>query len=727
MCTLPRPAFEDSAWEDSALEDSALKRRLAFARALGARARPYVPALVWSGALGGMCIRGILEKTGGQPAVPLDDSFIHFQYARRFAEGHPFTFTEGGGFSSGATSFIWPILLAPFHLLGARGLGIIWAAWLLGALLHAATAVETTRLATPLVGRGPGIAAGVMAAVFGAFAWFAWSGMETIGLAWALVRTARVASEWAELPAHQRAWRRGLFTVGGMGFVAPLFRPEGLIAAAIAALVLAVWPARPEGSLDSRRDLRTARLALRGLPLLPILGVAVVPLLHLVLTGHAGSSTTSVKWLVGNPYYAGARLWSAIGQNLLLMRDDLLVGGTYTAIFIPRWSLIAFALGAAAIIWLAGMEKRWARMAFILALALATLIPATYLTMLWNRVRYIYPFAPAWFVLVAAAASAAGRLTSRFFPDGTGVAIGSVLSGLYAGALADKLPWAMEDLATSAAAIDGQQVKLGKWAHNALPRDARIGVNDTGAIAYLSERTTFDVVGLTTEGEARYWVGGAGARFEHYERMPRQALPTHFIVYAEWMSLWAVLGEELHHATVTDQSILGGQTKTAFVARWDTLGSGALPTESAADGEAPPGKLLAEVDVADLESEAAAGYALGDAWDADCKAVFIDGMALSPDRRAEGGRVRRTFDTFSVQLPAGAPVRMTMRLSNEEPVVITVRAGGAEVSHLDIPAGEWVERSVVLPPGPGGRIPIEVRAAAGTTFGSLHYWFFLTD
>lgn len=44
-------------------------------------------------------------------------------------------------------------------------------------------------------------------------------------------------------------------------------------------------------------------------------------------------------------------------------------------------------------------------------------------------------------------------------------------------------------------------------------------------------RRTFDVVGLTTRSEPRYWAAGAGSRFEHYEHMPRAELPTHFIVY----------------------------------------------------------------------------------------------------------------------------------------------------------------------------------------------------
>ena len=68
-------------------------------------------------------------------------------------------------------------------------------------------------------------------------------------------------------------------------------------------------------------------------------------------------------------------------------------------------------------------------------------------------------------------------------------------------------------------------------------------MNDTGAIAYLSNRRTFDVCGLTTAGEARYWVAGAGSRFEHYERLGARRLPTHFIVYPNWFAIPALLGD----------------------------------------------------------------------------------------------------------------------------------------------------------------------------------------
>ena len=63
------------------------------------------------------------SMNGGELVPPLDDAFIHFHYAQAIASGHPFEYLEGEGYSSGATSLIWPWILAPFVGLGAT------AAW----------------------------------------------------------------------------------------------------------------------------------------------------------------------------------------------------------------------------------------------------------------------------------------------------------------------------------------------------------------------------------------------------------------------------------------------------------------------------------------------------------------------------------------------------------------------------------------------------------------------
>ena len=81
--------------------------------------------------LAGVSTRAVLEKTGGVPAVPLDDTYIHFQYARSFAELRPFVYTPGAAPTPGATSLLWPAILAVFWAVGLRGSWLIWPAWAL--------------------------------------------------------------------------------------------------------------------------------------------------------------------------------------------------------------------------------------------------------------------------------------------------------------------------------------------------------------------------------------------------------------------------------------------------------------------------------------------------------------------------------------------------------------------------------------------------------------------
>jgi hypothetical protein len=301
-----------------------------------------------------------------------------------------------------------------------------------------------------------------------------------------------------------------------------------------------------------------------------------------------------------------------------------------------------------------------------------------------------------------------------------------MLAGACAGALAMRLPWTIHDLAQSAHAIDRQQVWLGRWAAEHLPADARVGVNDTGAIAYVSGRRTFDVVGLTTEGEARYWVAGPGSRFEHYERLPRERLPTHFIVYPQWMACPPVLGRELAEATVHDQSILGGTTMKVYEARYDTLGSGAAPVRMA-----PEERVLDDVDVSDLESEEAHAYERVNVGDQQNQAALLDAPEsdapgeAAPDAEpamiADGGRFHRRIDRFTARVPA-APSRLVMRVASDEGAEVAVFLDGKEIGTAAIPAGSWVERGIAVP-GPGGGLGrFEVALRSGVGFHAFHYW-----
>jgi hypothetical protein len=685
---------------DVAESEGGLGTRSSSLAALAKRWLPYAPVTLVTAALAGYAIRGVLDKCG-HPAVPLDDAFIHFQYAKRVATGHFFSYVDGEGYSSGATSLVWPTMLAPFYLVGLRDLSIIWAAWLFGFVSLGALAVETYRLAVPLAGRAAAVGAGAMVLCFGRYLWCAASGMEVVPLAWTLAFGLRKAIEWAETPRAsrtERSWR----TLIVVSLLAPLLRPEGALVSLVVLGVLAAFP--------GPRPRVTAALA--------ALGVFVVPLLNLALTGQAASSTTVVKWLPGNPYYGhGEALALAVRDNARLFFDTLIDGREWSAVYVPSGSR-PFALAALLAIPAAGwLRGRLLRGGLLFAMALAILVPCTYLTFLWNRLRYLWPFAFAWFVGLACLASSVGEILAFIRPRWR--VVGGVLSGLFAGALASRLGWTLDDLWGSASAIDRQQVALGRWAEAELDPGARIGVNDTGAISYLSGRKTFDVVGLTTPGEAPYWVAGAGSRFEHYERLLRaspERLPTHFIVYRHWMACDAVLGEELHDETVTDQTILGGTTMTAYAARYDTLGSGDVPS-----GPRDASRLVDELDVADLESEAAHDYELGPARDTDDVVLT---HAIDQQIVVDGARVKRAVDRFAFRSRSGAPAILVARLTAEVPTEVEATVGGQVVGTTRVSSG-WTEATFEVPGRPKGEpIAISFAARHQGRFGSAHYWLY---
>ena len=105
---------------------------------LGVAAAFYVPAL---------------RRTGVRPA-PLDDVYIHFDFARSIAQGHPFEWTAGNGYSSGATSLVYPFVLAIGYFIGFRGvwLGVVAAGLAVASVIDLC---RSLRVLARVAGRTP--------------------------------------------------------------------------------------------------------------------------------------------------------------------------------------------------------------------------------------------------------------------------------------------------------------------------------------------------------------------------------------------------------------------------------------------------------------------------------------------------------------------------------------------------------------------------------------------
>ncbi|MEZ4220869.1 MAG: hypothetical protein R3B13_08065 [Polyangiaceae bacterium] len=664
-------------------EPMAASSTLRRARWLGVAALALTTILIAWTAVG-----GILQRSG-EPAVPLDDTFIHFQYAKRFAELHPLRYSPNADPAPGATSLLWPLTLAPFWAAGFRDVALIWPAWILGFLALFATAWETWRLGRRLLSEGVAFVAGASVLTFGGLIWGAGSGMEIAPFAWWIVTTTRRCADWHDA-RDSTASTRELAALLLFGALAPCVRPEGVLFTAAAGATLLIAP----------RGRHRAFAAL-------ILAGALLPgFVNWGLTGTAQSTTAAVKWLPNLPYYRGSVLVGAVLGNVRLLFGTLLNGEAWSAVFIPSGAGWVAWCALPALVVLSVLRRETFRGALIVLLALGMLVPTTYDSFLWNRLRYLWPFAPGWLLAVAALAQLVALLLGRLHKrlERSGLA----LTGVVAGSLAGQMSWTMEDLSVSCDGIRRQQVALGRWARNELPDQAVVGVNDTGAIAYFSERHVFDVVGLTTAGEARYWAAGAGSRFEHYERLGAGALPSHFIVYPQWMAMPELLGSILTERTVTGATILGGTTMVAYEARYDLLRTATRPASAT-------GEIVDELDVADLESEAAHDYALGDA-EQRFNQVFSDELLT----RADGGRSQRARESFVMQLRPGG--RLIARLQGQPDTELTVHLGDHKATTLRFTdVTPWQELSIDVPDSVSGAVPVQL-VARQARFSALYYW-----
>ena len=66
--------------------------------------------------------------------APLDDAYIHFQYARQIRLGAPWQYNIGDPHSTGATSLLYPFILAAGLIVGIGEDNLVWLALVLGAI-----------------------------------------------------------------------------------------------------------------------------------------------------------------------------------------------------------------------------------------------------------------------------------------------------------------------------------------------------------------------------------------------------------------------------------------------------------------------------------------------------------------------------------------------------------------------------------------------------------------
>ncbi|MFW6135568.1 MAG: hypothetical protein ACOC7N_01965, partial [Chloroflexota bacterium] len=465
--------------------------------------------------------------------VPLDDAWIHFQFARNLARGDGFAFNPGQP-TAGSTAPLWSLLLAGVYALGGR---FPLAGQLLSAASFLSALGATYALTKQLTGqRWTAWLAGTVVAVNGRMVWAGLSALETCLFA-ALTLLA--------LSSHLRDRRAGRYRLrtAALFGLAALVRPEGylLFALAVADEVLAALASPSPGT-------RLASSASRLLPGAALFAALVLPyaIFSLRSTGHPLPNTFSAKATV----------------NLRPSLDFLSLASRYLVLDNPL--LLPFVLlGVGVLLARARLLSAW-----------AVGLPLTYAflhTVLYQHGRYLIPLIPC-----NAAAGVVGLLEARRlalrrgwrWPGGDRL-LAAVVALVVVIGTAWRLPTMARQFAWNVENINEMHVTLGRWvAENTAP-DAIVALNDIGAIAYVSHREVIDLAGLVTP-EVTSILRGPDTTRQLIDFMAAHEVD-YVIIFPDWFPDLAERADVLtpiHSVTVERRTITGGRTMVVYRADW---------------------------------------------------------------------------------------------------------------------------------------------------------------
>jgi hypothetical protein len=423
----------------------------------------------------------------GEFLLPLDDVYIHFQYARQFAQGQPYVYNPGQPPTSGATSFLYPYALALGYGIGFQGLSLSLWAMIVGALALLASLWLVYRLIR-IYNTSDGLAllAALIFGLTGAVNWHFMSGMETgLMIAFTLATLYTVATRQLKAFALSAA-------------LLALTRPEGGILAVIAIGVLA---------LDLRPTLTRKQAAFL---LLPLLALLIQPLVNLLVTGSAVATGNAAKSILGTVPFAWDVVIRRIWENFARMWTEFVTGVS------PREGLYQpYLVGPLALLFLIGglfsRTYRTVSALLLLWLLAGTASIATLDTAFWHFKRYQMPllallFPAAGWALAWIQRQGAKAQRTNWIPYGTYGLLGAgLLIALNTSAAF------VQHFALNVNYVYLQPLQMARWLQANTPEDALIAVHDVGMMRYMGGRTTLDIVGLTTPGAAAYWRSGPGS------------------------------------------------------------------------------------------------------------------------------------------------------------------------------------------------------------------------
>ncbi|HLQ22218.1 MAG TPA: hypothetical protein VK132_03380, partial [Gemmatimonadales bacterium] len=125
---------------------------------------------------------------------------------------------------------------------------------------------------------------------------------------------------------------------------------------------------------------------------------------------------------------------------------------------------------------------------------------------------------------------------------------------------ADRYAWAVQN-------IDAMQVQVGRWVAAHTPPDARLALNDVGAIAYVSRREVVDLMGLVTPAIVPYRRAGEAGVLRYLER----TCPEYLIIFPAWFPELSAMSDRftpIHRIRLDHNTVAGADEMVVYETPW---------------------------------------------------------------------------------------------------------------------------------------------------------------
>jgi hypothetical protein len=458
-------------------------------------------------------------RANGVFGFPLDDPWIHLQFARTLREFGSFSYFRNEMVTSGSTAPLYTLLLAAGFLLTDNEMIL---SYVLGVFSHAALAVGTILISKRLFNNDPipAFGAALLVALEPRLVHASVSGMET-GLFAALLVAAYLAYE-----ARSPVWL-------GISLGCALWtRPEAILFAAVLAADHTVRGVQRKrtAALHGRHHRAGGEAqpaAVTGLPahlktaglILAAMGAAYA-VWNLMLSGSILPNTYAAKV----KYYAG-------GSSDYFREFMTFVSAGPRAVF-----AVLCALGVAGTI--LDVKRRRSQELLVPVLWTAVLAGAYALTIphLYQEGRYLMPALPFMALLSVKGVQMIARWVGVRIPVlARDEWSKPFTAALLVGVLLSSSTGFFRQAGTYAALtqyIGQRQVRTARWIAGNLPADAVVATHDIGAIGYYSGRRVVDMVGLVSPGMIRH-IGD----FDGLGRFLVSQGVTHLAVLRNWFEV----------------------------------------------------------------------------------------------------------------------------------------------------------------------------------------------